>query len=66
MHNTRCANISQALSVGIGQLSLQWLSWTGRHQSLVGAQTVRSLLKADTWLGFTALAWEYRKGIMGN
>ena len=42
VHDTRCANISQALSAGIGQLSLQWLSWTSRHQSHVGAQTVIS------------------------
>ena len=42
VHDTRCANISEALSVGIGQLSLYWLSWTSRHQSHVGAQTVIS------------------------
>lgn len=57
VHNTRCANISEAHSVGIAQCNLQWLSWTSRHQSLVGAQTIRSLLQADIWIGFTTLAW---------
>ena len=66
MHNTRCANISEALSVGNGQFSLHWLNWTGRHQSHVGAQTVRSLLKADAWLGFTAMVWEMSEGNHGK
>ena len=43
VHNTRCANISQALTAGIGHLSLQWLTWSGRHKNHIGAQTVESL-----------------------
>ena len=66
VHYTRCASISQALTVGIGQLNLHWLRWPGRHQSHVGAQTMRSFSKADICLGFTALAWEISEGNHGK
>lgn len=66
VHNTRCANISEALTVGIGLFSLQWLDWTGRHYSHVGAQAVRSLSRVDISLGCTALAWEMSEGTHGK
>ena len=66
VHDTRCANISQALSAGIGQLSLQWLSWTSRHQSHVGAQTVISHEGLTLGLGSRHWYGKCRKGIMGN
>lgn len=68
VHNTRCANIFEALSVGIAQFSLRWLNWTGRHQSLVGAQTAKALQLQWLKLGLGSRHWhgKYRKGIMGN
>lgn len=66
VHNTRCANISEALTVGIGLFSLQWLDWTGRHKSHAGAQAVKFLSRVDIMLGCTVLAWEMSEGNHGK